>query len=123
VPPIAAAVGGIGGIYGIGGGSVLAPILLLGGYSIHEVAPAALFSTLAALIVGVATFVILGIASTSAAPITPDWGVGIAAGIGGIADAYLGASVHHLVPEATLRRLLGCIALAIATRYLYLGAG
>jgi uncharacterized protein len=123
VPPIAAGVGVIGGIYGIGGGSFLAPILLLGGYSISEVAPAALLSTLAASIVGVATFVILGIASTSAAQITPDWGIGITAGIGGTVGAYLGASVHHRVPEATLRRLLGCVVLAIAARYLYLGAG
>jgi uncharacterized membrane protein YfcA len=43
--------------------------------------------------------------------------------LGSADGAYLSASVHHRVPEATLRRLLGCIALAIATRYLYLGAG
>src|SRR3954447_17539072 len=39
VSPIALIVGVIGGIYGIGGGSFLAPILLIGGYSMFEVAP------------------------------------------------------------------------------------
>lgn len=35
----------IGGIYGIGGGSLLAPVLVVSGYVVAEVAPAALVST------------------------------------------------------------------------------
>ena len=122
VPPIAAAVGVVGGIYGIGGGSFLAPILILGGYTAYIVAPAALLSTLAASIVGVITFVVLALTSDSSSQITPDWGIGIAAGIGGIIGAYLGASLQSRIPEPTLRRLLGWLALLIAVRYLYLGA-
>ena len=57
VSPIAACVGVVGGIYGIGGGSFLAPILILGGYTAYAVAPAALLSTLVASVVGVITFV------------------------------------------------------------------
>jgi hypothetical protein len=121
VSPIALIVGVIGGIYGIGGGSFLAPILLIGGYSVFEVAPAALLSTMAASIVGVGTFILLGVASASSAQITPEWGVGIAAGLGGMVGAYVGASAQSRVPEAALRRLLGCLALVIAVRYLYLG--
>jgi uncharacterized membrane protein YfcA len=122
VPPIAAAVGVIGGIYGIGGGSFLAPILILGGYTAYAVAPAALLSTLAASIVGVVTFVVLGVTSDSAAEITPDWGIGIAAGAGGVLGAFLGAGLQARIAEGTLRRLLGWLALLIAARYLYLGA-
>jgi len=122
IPPIAAGVGVIGGIYGIGGGSFLAPILILGGYTAYAVAPAALLSTLAASVVGLATFVILGITSDSAKHIAPDWGVGIAAGAGGLVGAYVGASLQSRIPERRLRRLLGWIALVIAARYLYLGA-
>jgi uncharacterized membrane protein YfcA len=121
VSPIALIVGVIGGIYGIGGGSFLAPILLIGGYSMFEVAPAALVSTMAASSVGVATFFVLGM-SASSTQTTPDWGVGIAAGIGGIIGAYLGASAQSYVPEGALRRLLGCLALLIAVRYVYLGS-
>jgi uncharacterized protein len=122
VSPIAACVGVVGGIYGIGGGSFLAPILILGGYSAYAVAPAALLSTLAASIVGLVTFVILGVTSESSAQITPDWGIGIAAGAGGVLGAYVGAGLQSRISEPALRRLLGWIALAIAARYLYLGA-
>jgi uncharacterized protein len=122
VPPIAACVGVVGGIYGIGGGSFLAPILILGGYTAYAVAPAALLSTLAASVVGVATFVILGATSDASGPISPDWGIGIAAGAGGFLGAYVGAGLQSRIPEPLLRRLLGGIALVIAARYLYLGA-
>jgi uncharacterized protein len=122
VPAIAACVGVVGGIYGIGGGSFLAPILILGGYTAYTVAPAALLSTLVASVVGVVTFVVLGVTSDTSAAITPDWGVGIAAGAGGVIGAYIGASLQSRIPEPLLRRLLGSIALLIAARYLYLGA-
>jgi uncharacterized membrane protein YfcA len=121
VPPIAACVGVVGGIYGIGGGSFLSPILILGGYTAYAVAPAALLSTLAASVVGVATFVVLSATSDASGPISPDWGIGIAAGAGGFIGAYVGASLQSRIPEPLLRRLLGWIALLIAARYLYLG--
>jgi uncharacterized membrane protein YfcA len=121
IPPIAAAVGVVGGIYGIGGGSFLAPILILGGYTAYTVAPAALLSTLAASVVGVITFVVLGVTSSGPTHIAPDWGVGIAAGAGGLIGAWAGASLQSRIPESRLRRLLGWLALLIAARYLYLG--
>jgi uncharacterized membrane protein YfcA len=121
VSPIAAGVGVVGGIYGIGGGSFLAPILILGGYTAFTVAPAALLSTLAASVVGLITFLVLGATSDAAGPISPDWAIGIAAGAGGLLGAYAGASLQSRIPEPLLRRLLGAIALLIAARYLYLG--
>ena len=120
VPTIAFLVGVVGGIYGIGGGSFLSPILLVGGYSVYEVAPAALLSTFAASVVGVTAFVMLAAVSTSPTHIAPDWPVGIAAGVGGVLGAYCGASLQSRIPEHALRRLLGVVALVIALRYLYL---
>jgi uncharacterized membrane protein YfcA len=122
ITPIAAGVGVVGGVYGIGGGSFLVPVLILGGYTAYSVAPAALLSTLAASIVGVITFVILGVTADRSPEITPAWGIGTAAGIGGIVGAYLGASIQSRIPEPTLRRLLGWLALLVAARYLYLGS-
>jgi uncharacterized membrane protein YfcA len=122
VPPVAAAVGVVGGIYGIGGGSFLAPILILGGYTAYTVAPAALLSTLAASVVGVVSFVVLGATSSGSTRIAPDWAAGIAAGAGGLIGAWVGASLQSRIPESRLRRLLGWLALLIAARYLYLGA-
>ncbi|HEX3331799.1 MAG TPA: TSUP family transporter [Gaiellales bacterium] len=122
IPPVAAAVGVVGGIYGIGGGSFLAPILILGGYTAYNVAPAALLSTLAASVVGVVSFVVLGATSSGPTHIAPDWGVGIAAGAGGLIGAYVGAGLQSRIPESRLRRRLGWLSLLIAARYLYLGA-
>ena len=59
--------------------------------------------------------------SNDSSQITPDWGIGIAAGAGGIIGAYLGAGLQSRIPERTLRQLLGGLALLIAARYLYLG--
>ena len=52
-------VGTIGGIYGIGGGSILAPILLALGYSAYEVAPATLAATFLTSIGGIVTYQVL----------------------------------------------------------------
>ena len=52
-------VGTVGGIYGIGGGSLLAPILLAAGFSAYEVAPATLTATFLTSIGGIATYLVL----------------------------------------------------------------
>jgi len=56
---LAAVVGCVGGIYGIGGGSILAPVLVGTGRRPAEVAPAALASTFVTSVAGVITFTIL----------------------------------------------------------------
>ena len=50
---IAAVAGCVGGIYGIGGGSILAPILITDGQPLSQVAPAALSSTFVTSLAGV----------------------------------------------------------------------
>jgi uncharacterized protein len=73
---LAAAVGCIGGIYGIGGGSILSPILIGSGRQPAEVAPAALASTFVTSVAGVITFTILSLHEHGA--VAPDWPTGIA---------------------------------------------
>jgi hypothetical protein len=109
IPPIAACVGVVGGIYGIGGGSFLAPIMILGGYTAYAVAPAA------ALHAGGVSRRRRHVRDPRATvdasgPISPDWGVRIAAGAGGVIGAYVGASLQSRIPEPLLRRLLGWAA-------------
>jgi uncharacterized protein len=58
---LAAAVGCVGGIHGIGGGSILAPVLIGTGRPPLEVAPAALVSTFVTSVAGVVTFTMLSI--------------------------------------------------------------
>jgi uncharacterized protein len=116
---IAAAVGCVGGIYGIGGGSILAPVLIGTGRPPSEVAPAALGSTFVTSVAGVVTFTIL--APHHGGPVAPDWPTGIALGIGGLAGAYTGARIQSRIPEALIRRLVGLLVLAIGARYLWAG--
>ena len=116
---LAAAVGCVGGIYGIGGGSILAPILVGTGRRAAEVAPAALASTFVTSVAGVITFTIL--AAHAGGHVAPDWPTGIALGIGGLAGAYTGARLQSRLPEVLIRRVMGVLVMAIGVRYLWSG--
>jgi uncharacterized membrane protein YfcA len=115
----AAAVGCVGGIYGIGGGSILAPVLIGTGRPPSEVAPAALASTFVTSVAGVVTFTILSVHQHG--PVAPDWPTGIALGAGGLAGAYTGARLQSRLPDALIRRLVGILVIAIGARYLWSG--
>ena len=115
---LALGVGTVGGIYGIGGGSILGPILVGLGFSVFEVAPAALATTFLTSIAGVLVFALLSLGNNDVAP---DWTLGIGMGIGGLAGAYLGARLQSRLPEELLRRGLGLLALALGLRYAVLG--
>jgi uncharacterized protein len=116
---LAAAVGCVGGIYGIGGGSILAPILIGSGRRAVEVAPAALASTFVTSVAGVITFTILSI--NQHAPVAPNWPTGIALGAGGLAGGYTGARIQYRLPDVLIRRLVGILVIAIGARYLVPG--
>jgi uncharacterized membrane protein YfcA len=118
---LAAAVGCVGGIYGIGGGSILAPILIGTGQRPSEVAPAALASTFVTSVAGVVTFTILSIHEPGW--VAPDWPTGIALGVGGLAGSYTGARIQSHLPDARIRRLMGILVIAIGARYLWSGLG
>jgi uncharacterized membrane protein YfcA len=108
-------VGIVGGIYGIGGGSILGPILVGSGMAVSVVAPAALASTFVTSIVGVFTFAILQLDASGS--VSPDWSLGITCGLGGLCGGYLGASLQSRFPEQLLRILLGLLAIGLALVY------
>ncbi len=109
------AVGTVGGIYGIGGGSILGPILVGLGFSVFEVAPAALAATFLTSFAGVLTYALLSLGASG--DVAPDWALGLGMGVGGLAGAYLGARLQAQLPEALLRRGLGALALVLGLRY------
>jgi uncharacterized protein len=119
--PLAMVVGCVGGIYGIGGGSILAPILIGTGRPPREVAPAALASTFVTSVAGVITFLILSAGRHGS--VAPDWPTGIALGVGGLAGAYTGARIQRRLPDALIRRVMGVLVVAIGIRYLWSGLG
>ena len=116
---LAAVVGCVGGIYGIGGGSILATILVADGQPASQVAPAALSSTFVTSLGGVVTFSILSVHQHGS--VAPDWPTGIALGIGGLAGGYVGARMHARMPETIIRRLLALVIVAIGIRFLVAG--
>ncbi len=115
VSGLALAVGIVGGVYGIGGGSLLGPILVGRGMPVGRVAPAALASTFVTSLVGAATFAVLGLVSPG--EVAPDWGLGLACGLGGLVGGYLGARLQSRLPETALRLTLGTLAVALGTLY------
>jgi uncharacterized protein len=105
---LSVAVGCVGGIYGIGGGSILAPVLIGSGRKASEVAPAALASTFLTSVAGVITFLILSL--HQGASVAPDWPTGIALGVGGLAGVYTGARLQSRMPDLVIRRLIGALS-------------
>ncbi|MFJ1733353.1 TSUP family transporter [Streptomyces sp. NPDC088254] len=112
---LALAVGIVGGIYGIGGGSILGPLLVGRGMPVSQVAPAALASTFATSVVGAASFAVLSL--TGSGDVAPDWYLGLACGLGGLIGGYLGAHLQPRLPETALRLLLGTLAAAFGALY------
>lgn len=113
---LALVVGVVGGIYGVGGGSLLAPILIALGVSVYEVAPATIAATFITSVAGIATYQVLQFDHGGA--IAPEWILGAFLGAGGLAGSYCGARLQSRIPERSLRRLLGVIACLVAARYL-----
>ncbi|MGW6721597.1 TSUP family transporter [Streptomyces sp. NPDC054995] len=112
---LAMAVGVAGGIYGIGGGSLLGPILVGRGMPVAKVAPAALAATFVTSVVGAGTYALLALTTTG--DIAPYWSLGLACGLGGLCGGYLGARLQPRLPETALRLLLGVLALGIGGLY------
>ena len=115
---LAALTGCAGGIYGIGGGAILSPILISSGRPAAEVAPATLASTFVTSLGGVLTFTLL---SLRQGPVAPNWPTGVALGIGGIAGGYLGARMQSRLPDTLIRRIVGVLAITIAALFLQSG--
>lgn len=118
---LAAVVGCVGGIYGFGGGALLAPVLIGSGRKPSEVAPATLASTFVTSAGGVIAFTILSLHQHVS--VAPDWPTGIALGAGGLAGGYTGARIQSRMPDVLIRRLVGVLVIAIGAYFLWSGLG
>lgn len=114
-------VGIIGGIYSIGGGSIIAPFLVaIFGLPIHTVAGATLIGTFLTSVSGVAFFEILALTDLGpqSVAIAPDWLLGVVLGIGGLAGTYVGASLQRFLPDFWIRVVLGALVTSLALNYI-----
>jgi uncharacterized membrane protein YfcA len=111
-------VGLIGGIYGIGGGALMAPFFIsLFGLPIYTVAGAALMGTFVTSLAGVVSFQLLSLFFPETA-VAPDWGLGLLFGAGGCVGMYCGAKMQTYVPARLIQTILACSILFVALRYL-----
>lgn len=114
---LALVVGVIGGAYGIGGGSIIAPFCItIFALPVYTVAGAALMGTFITSIAGILFYTLM----PSPLPVntSPDWCLGLLFGIGGFAGMYLGARFQKHVPQRIIKVLLGLIILSVSGRYI-----
>ena len=112
-------VGTVGTTYGIGGGSIMAPLLVsVFRLPVYTIAGAALTSTFATSVIGVAAYTWLApVMTPEAASAAPDWPLGILLGAGGILGIYLGARCQKHVPERWIKAMLAAVLLFLAVKY------
>lgn len=117
---LSAIVGMIGGIYGIGGGAILAPFLVaVFGLPVYTISGAALCATFLNSTVGVIFYALLApFFASSAAAVHPDWMLGLMFGVGGIAGIYAGARIQRFLPARLIKVILAAIMLFIAGKYI-----
>ncbi|KUF19149.1 TSUP family transporter [Streptomyces silvensis] len=115
ITALALAVGTVGGVYGIGGGSILGPLLVGRGMPVAQVAPAALASTFLTSVAGAGTYGLLAL--TGGEDIAPHWLLGLACGLGGLLGGNLGARLQPRLPETFARLLLGALATGVGALY------
>jgi uncharacterized membrane protein YfcA len=114
---LALAVGIIGGIYGIGGGAIIAPFCVAFlNIPVHTVAGAAIFGTFATSIAGVVIYSLVPFYNGQPAP--PDWLLGMLFGFGGLLGMYLGATCQKYVPEKIIQAILALIIFAVSAGYM-----
>jgi uncharacterized membrane protein YfcA len=110
-------VGIVGGVYGIGGGAIIAPFLVsFFGLPVYTVAGAALMGTFVTSAAAVSFFQAIAPLYPNAA-VAPDWLLGALFGLGGMAGMYLGARCQKFVPARAIKWMLAGIMIVTALRY------
>jgi len=113
---LALVVGIIGGVYGIGGGAIIAPFLItVFRLPVYAIAGAVLLGTFVSSLAGVTFYSLIPINGAVAAP---DWLLGILFGAGGLMGMYLGARVQKYAPERWIKLMLGGVIIIVASKYI-----
>lgn len=118
---LALVVGVIGGIYGIGGGAIIAPFCVsFLSLPVYTVAGAALAGTFITSIAGVTFFSFMSFNfSGTVINTSPDWTLGILFGIGGLLGTYCGAYVQKFMKETVIKGLMAALILYVAISYVF----
>lgn len=117
---LALVVGLIGGVYGIGGGAIIAPFCVsILSLPVYTVAGAALAGTFITSIAGVAFYSILALTAVgSATNVSPDWAMGALFGVGGLLGTYCGAYVQKYLKEGLVKGVMASLIIFLALQYI-----
>jgi len=111
-------VGVVGGVYGIGGGAIVAPFFVaVLGLPVYTVAGAALMGTFVTSVVGVLVYQAMAPLYPGLA-VAPDWALGLLFGVGGAAGMYCGARLQKRLPARAIKGMLAAVVLWVAAGYL-----
>jgi uncharacterized membrane protein YfcA len=111
-------IGVIGGAYGIGGGAIIAPVLVsLWRLPVHTIAGATLFGTFLTSATGVVFFWLMGVLG-GMPNVAPNWMLGISFGLGGFCGTYCGARLQRFIPERPIEWLLGLVVTGLGLSYI-----
>ncbi|MGD8394944.1 MAG: sulfite exporter TauE/SafE family protein [Candidatus Eiseniibacteriota bacterium] len=114
---LTAVVGVIGGAYGIGGGALIAPLLITRwSLPVHTITGATLFATFLTSATGVLVFQLYG-SVAGLEQVTPHWGTGLAFGAGGLVGTYTGAALQRHLPARAIETFLGCVITVLGVAY------
>ncbi len=112
-------VGIVGGVYGIGGGAIIAPFFVsFFRLPVYTVAGAALMGTFVTSVAGVAFYQLLAPFYPGMA-VAPDWLLGFLFGLGGTAGMYCGARAQKFMPARAIKAILAACLFFIAVKYAY----
>jgi uncharacterized membrane protein YfcA len=111
------AVGMVGGVYGIGGGAIVAPFFVTFlGLPVYTIAGPALMGTFVTSVAGVAFYQALA-PFYPGMSVAPDWLLGVLFGVGGMGGMYLGARAQKHVPAGAIKWMLTAVILLTAGKY------
>ena len=114
---ITAIIGVVGGAYGVGGGALLAPILVsFFGLPVHTIAAACLAGTCLTSFVGVSYFATSSLL-LGRPDLMPDWLLGGLFGFGRLMGMYIGARLQRRLPTRVIETFLAVIVTVLAVRY------
>ncbi|WP_417908909.1 sulfite exporter TauE/SafE family protein [Candidatus Electronema sp. PJ] len=111
-------VGIIGGIYGIGGGAIIAPFMVaFFRLPVYAVAGASLMGTFITSVAGVGIYQLLAVFYPNQS-VAPDWQLGFLFGMGGFCGMYLGARCQKHLPARAIKMLLCFFLFFTAMNYI-----
>ncbi len=115
---LSAVVGVVGGIYGIGGGAIIAPFFVaVFRMPIYTIAGACLMGTFITSVAAVILYQLVAVFYPEAGA-APDWMLGLLMGGGGMIGMYVGARVQKHIRAEYIKWMLASVLVFAGMRYL-----